>query len=138
MKEIMRRNATVFSAIGGLLLIFILYTFLGTVDVVFMKGDLQVARMDNVNFVSCHKLDEVDFITGEDLTYTYESGEEVKTYNADFAFRMEVAKTVALNLISPAVQKSANFVVSIIPNLAKPLSKLTNMKPIDPIVLTAQ
>ena len=138
MKEIMRRNATVFSALGGLLLIFVLYTIFGTVDVVFMKGDLEVARMDNVNFVSKLQLDEEDFITGADLTYTYESGEEVKTYKADFEFRTEVSKTVTHNLVAPAVQKIANFVVSIIPDLEKPLSKLTNMEIIDPIVLTAQ
>ena len=138
MKEIMRRNATVFSALGGLLLIFVLYTAFGTVDVVFMKGDLEVARMDNVNFVSKLQLNEEDFLTGADLTYTYESGEEVKTYKADFEFRTEVSKTVTHNLVAPAVQKIAGFVVSIIPDLEKPLSKLTNMEIIDPIVLTAQ
>lgn len=98
MKSILRRNATIGSAILALLLIFVIYTLLGTVDLVFMKGDFQVARIDNARAISDISIDSDDIITGEELEFTY--GDDNKIYEADISFRIEIAKTVVLNLLN--------------------------------------
>lgn len=52
MKEIARRNAGLFAALLGIIIVLLVYTLLGTVDLVFMKGNLQVARMEDVRVIS--------------------------------------------------------------------------------------
>ena len=97
MKEITRRNAGLFAALLGIVLVLLVYTLLGTVDLVFMKGDFQVARMEDVRVISDLKLDVQDVITGEELEYSYGEG---KTYAADMTLRVEIAKTLIGNLFT--------------------------------------
>lgn len=97
MKEITRRNAGLFAALLGIILVLLVYTLLGTVDLVFMKGDFQVARMEDVRVISNLQLDTQDVITGEELEYTYGEG---KTYAADMTLRVEIAKTLIVNLFT--------------------------------------
>lgn len=98
MKEINRRNAGLFAALLGIIVVLLVYTLLGTVDLVFMKGDLQVARMENVRVISDLQLDVEDVITGEELEYTY--GENGKLYAPDMNLRIEIAKTLVVNLFT--------------------------------------
>lgn len=98
MKDIVRRNAGIVSAVLALVLVLAVYTLLGSVDLVFMKGDFQVARMDDVKVWSDLTLDAEDVITGEELEYTY--GEDNKDFNGDFNFRLEIAKTLIVNLFT--------------------------------------
>ena len=97
MKEITRRNAGLFAALLGIILVLLVYTLLGTVDLVVMKGDFQVARMEDVRVISDLQLDTQDVITGEELEYTYGEG---KTYAADMTLRVEIAKTLIVNLFT--------------------------------------
>lgn len=98
MKDIVRRNAGIISAILAIVLVLVIYALLGTVDLVFMKGDFQVARMENVRVFSDIELDVEDVVTGEELEYTY--GDNEKLYEADLNFRIEIAKTLLLNLFT--------------------------------------
>ena len=68
MKDIIRRNAGFGAVLLGLLLVFVMYILCGTVDLVFMKGDLEVAHMDNVNVFSSLELNPEDVFNGEELT----------------------------------------------------------------------
>ena len=97
MKEINRRNAGLFAALLGIIVVLLVYTLLGTVDLVFMKGDLQVARMEDVRVISDLQLDAEDVLTGEELEFTYGEG---KTYAADMNLRFEIAKTLVVNLFT--------------------------------------
>ncbi len=97
MKEIARRNAGLFAALLGIIIVLLVYTLLGTVDLVFMKGDLQVARMEDVRVISDLQLDAEDILTGEELEFTYGEG---KTYAADMNLRFEIAKTLVVNLFT--------------------------------------
>lgn len=97
MKEIARRNAGLFAALLGIIIVLLVYTLLGTVDLVFMKGDLQVARMEDVRVISDLQLDAEDVLTGEELEFTYGEG---KTYAADMNLRFEIAKTLVVNLFT--------------------------------------
>ena len=97
MRDIVRRNAGIISVLLALVLLLVVYTLLATVDLVFMKGDFQVARMENVRVVSDLTHDAEDVITGEELEYTYGDG---KTFGGDFNFRIEIAKTLIVNLFT--------------------------------------
>lgn len=97
MKEIARRNAGLLAALLGIIIVLLVYTLLGTVDLVFMKGDLQVARMEDVRVISDLQLDAEDVLTGEELEFTYGEG---KTYAADMNLRFEIAKTLVVNLFT--------------------------------------
>ena len=97
MKEIARRNAGLLAALLGIIIVLLVYTLLGTVDLVFMKGDLQVARMEDVRVISDLQLDAEDVLTGEELEFTYGEGE---TYAADMNLRFEIAKTLVVNLFT--------------------------------------
>ena len=97
MKEINRRNAGLLAALLGIIVVLLVYTLLGTVDLVFMRGDLQVARMEDVRVISDLQLDAEDVLTGEELEFTYGEG---KTYAADMNLRFEIAKTLVVNLFT--------------------------------------
>ena len=97
MKEIARRNEGLLAALLGIIIVLLVYTLLGTVDLVFMKGDLQVARMEDVRVISDLQLDAEDVLTGEELEFTYGEG---KTYAADMNLRFEIAKTLVVNLFT--------------------------------------
>ena len=97
MRDIVRRNAGIISVLLALVLLLVVYTLLATVDLVFMKGDFQVARMEDVRVFSDLTLNAEDVITGEELEYTYGDG---KTFEGDFSFRIEMAKTLIVNLFT--------------------------------------
>ena len=97
MKEIARRNEGLLAALLGIIIVLLVYTLLGTVDLVFMTGDLQVARMEDVRVISDLQLDAEDVLTGEELEFTYGEG---KTYAADMNLRFEIAKTLVVNLFT--------------------------------------
>ena len=109
MKDIIHRNAGIGSVLLALILVLAIYTLLGTVDLVFMKGDFQVARMEDVRVFSDLELDVEDVITGEELEYTY--GEGAKDFNGDFNFRIEIAKTLVVNLFTFKWDATDNVIV---------------------------
>ena len=109
MKDIARRNAGIGSVILALILILAIYTLLGTVDLVFMKGDFQVARMEDVGVFSDLELNAEDVITGEELDYTY--GEDAKEFSGDFSFRLEIAKTLIVNLFTFNWDEADNTII---------------------------
>ncbi len=109
MKDLVRRNAGIGSFLLALILVLVIYTLLGTVDLVFMKGDFQVARMEDVRVFSNLELDAEDVITGEELEYTY--GEDAKPFESDFSFRLEIAKTLIVNLFTFKWEATDNTIV---------------------------
>ena len=96
MIEIMRRNAGLISAIVALVLIFAVYCALSTVDLVFMQGDKEVHRMDDVGMFSSLVVSEED----TPLEFTYTSGDATKDFGDNFEFRFEIAKTIFLNFVT--------------------------------------
>ncbi|MBQ8414724.1 MAG: hypothetical protein IJX58_05740 [Clostridia bacterium] len=109
MKNLAFRSAGIGSVILALILLVVIYTLLGTVDLVFMKGDFQVARMEDVRVISDLELSAEDVITGEELEYTY--GEDNKDFNGDFNFRFEIAKTLIINLFTFKWEATDNTIV---------------------------
>ena len=79
-----------FDIIAALLIILIVYTLLGTVDLVFMHEGRQISRMDNVNMLS-----EITLPEG-DLTYTV--GEETGSFETVEDLKGQIAVTLLTNL----------------------------------------
>lgn len=90
MKQQLPVNAGVLSVIAALLIILIVYTLLGTVDLVFMHEGRQISRMDNVNMLS-----EITLPEG-DLTYTV--GEETGSFETVEELKGQIAVTLLSNL----------------------------------------
>jgi hypothetical protein len=90
MKQQLPVNAGVLSVIAALLIILIVYTLLGTVDLVFMHEGRQISRMDNVNMLS-----EITLPEG-DLTYTV--GEETGSFETVEDLKGKIAVTLLTNL----------------------------------------
>ena len=90
MKQQLPVNAGVLSVIAALLIILIVYTLLGTVDLVFMHEGRQISRMDNVNLLS-----EITLPEG-DLTYTV--GEETGSFETVEELKGQIAVTLLSNL----------------------------------------
>lgn len=97
MKDIMHRNTGLISAVLALVLLLLIYTVCGTVDVVFMQGEREVHRMEDVRVFSNLEVSEDELA---DMDFTYTSGEETKTFGDNFEFRFEIAKTVLLNFVT--------------------------------------
>ena len=100
MKDIMHRNTGLISALAAFILILVIYTMLGTVDVVFMQGEVELHRMEDVSAISSLELSDEDIEGVQDMSFTYTSGETTKTFGDNFEFRFEIAKTVLLNFIT--------------------------------------
>lgn len=98
MKDIGPRRATVVSTIAAILAIVFVYALFGTVDLVFMKGENEVCYMEDVRIFSDLELQPEDIKGGQMMDFTY--GENRKDYNADFEFRVEIAKTLIVNLFT--------------------------------------
>ncbi len=98
MTEIMRRNAGLISAALALVLIFAIYCALGTVDLVFMQGEKEIHRMEDVRMFSGLDISEDDM--DADLEFTYTSGDATKDFGDNFEFRFEIAKTIFLNFVT--------------------------------------
>ena len=98
MKEKMCRNAGLISAVFALLLIFAIYTAFGTIDLVFMKDNNEIYRMNDVNVFS--SLEISDEAIPDDSSFTYISGNMLKDFGDNVEFRIEIAKTVFLNFIT--------------------------------------
>ena len=72
----------------------------GTVDLVFIKDQHEIYRMEDVGIFSNLDID-VEKVEGQqDLEYTYISGGEKKDFENSFGFRIEIAKTVLVNLVT--------------------------------------
>ena len=92
MKQNTPRSAGVISIILAIILLLAIYTVLGTVDVVFMKGCKQTVVYEDVNVFS-----ELHLPEGE-LSYTVDG--EVKTIENATDLRVEIGKTVLVNFLS--------------------------------------
>ena len=100
MKGVMFHRAGLISAIVALVLIVVLYTTLGTVDLVFMQGEEELHRMEDVSVISSLEVTEEEIPGVDEMSFTYTSGDATKTFNDGFEFRFEIAKTVLLNFIT--------------------------------------
>lgn len=106
MKDIKFRNAGILLAIVGIVLVVAMYLMLGSVDLVYTNGDREVYRQEGVRVIS--KIEDPmdnmaeEFITGDDMKFTYTSGNKTETFNPDDPdnIKVEIAKTLAKNLFS--------------------------------------
>ena len=92
MKQQLPVNAGVLSVIAALLIILIVYTLLGTVDLVFMHEGRQISRMDNVNMLT-----EITLPEGN-LTYTV--GDETEAFETVDDLKAQIGVTLIGNLFS--------------------------------------
>lgn len=104
MREISPRNAGIFSAALALVLILCIYLLLGTVDVIFLNNGKQVYRIDDVSVCSPITVPETDDV----YVYNTDSGEKVFADNFDF--RLEICKTVLINLVTFKWQELDNVI----------------------------
>lgn len=89
------RNASIISAILALVAIVLIYSIIGTVDLVFKSGENEIYRIDDTNVFT-------DLATPgmEGWTFAYDLGEGEKTFSDSPEFRFEIAKTVLMNLVT--------------------------------------
>lgn len=111
MKDIMHRNTGLISAILALVLILTVYIMFGTVDVVFMQGDEELHRMDDINVMSDLDVSDEDISGFENMKFTYTSGNSTKIFDDNFDFRLEICKTVILNFITFKWQPDNNVII---------------------------
>ena len=118
MKDIGYKKAGVLIAIVSLVMVLGLYAVLGTVDLVYTNGDREIYRQEGVRIISTiedpmEKMDE-EFITGEDMKFTFTSGKKTKTFDpADpKELKTEIVKTLVVNLVT-FDWKEANYVITI-------------------------
>ncbi|MBO7195817.1 MAG: hypothetical protein J6V80_00600 [Clostridia bacterium] len=114
MIDIERSKATLLSALIAILVIILVYTLFTPVDLVFMNGEDEVAYKANVMIFSDLELDAEDIKCDnctEGKGYTYTSGGQQKDFNADFGFRLEIAKTTLTNFFTFNWTDDANVIV---------------------------
>lgn len=106
MKDIKYRKTGVITAIVGIVLVAVIYLMLGTVDLVYTNGEREVYRQEGVRVISqiedpMENMSE-EFITGDDMKFTYTSGKKTETFNPDEpgSIKGEIVKKLATNLIS--------------------------------------
>ena len=118
MKDIMYKKAGIGLAILGLVLIVLIYTLLGSVDLVYVVGEREAYRQENARVVT--KIDDPvecmseEFLPeGGSVSFTYKSGDETKTLNTEkpFEIKMEIAKTIVKNLFT-FQWKEQNYVIN--------------------------
>ena len=106
MKDIKYRNTGILVGIAGIVLVAVMYLMLGTVDLVYTNGEREVYRQENVRVIS--KIEDPmenmseEFITGDDMKFTYTSGNKTETFNPDEPgnIKGEIVKTLATSLVS--------------------------------------
>ena len=118
MKDIMYKKAGIGLAILGLVLIVLIYTLLGSVDLVYVVGEREAYRQENARVVT--KIDdpvecmsEEFLLEGGSVSFTYKSGDDTKTLNTEkpFEIKMEIAKTIVKNLFT-FQWKEQNYVIN--------------------------
>lgn len=97
------RNASIVSAALAIILCLTIYLLFATVDVVFMKNDYEVYRLNNVSVIS-------DLTLPEEFEATYVYGEENLEFNDELGFRLEIGKTLLVNLFSFKWEESDNLI----------------------------
>lgn len=98
MKDMMRLKAGIISGVIAIVLVLCFYAVLGTVDLVFMKGNNEVARLKDVSVLSDVELTRWDIKNYEELEFTY--GEDKKDFADNFDLKVEIGKTVLMNFLT--------------------------------------
>ena len=110
-------TAWVLSAALGLAMVVFLCATLTKVDIVFMKGDVELGRQENVCAFSKIEAPEdilpAGFLAeGEEIAFTYTDGEEKVDFDhSSFDFKVYIAKTVINNIISFSFDSESNIIV---------------------------
>ena len=100
MKNQIHRSAGSISAVIAVVIILAIYVMVTTVDLVFIKDDHQIYCMEDVGVFSDVTVDPAEVEGGQDLEYTYVSGDMVKDFENSTDFKIEIAKTIFLNLVT--------------------------------------
>ena len=107
MKDIMYKKASVIGAVLSIVLLIVIYARLGTVDLVYVNGDREIYRQENVRVISkiddpVENMSEEFLAEGETMSFTYLSGNEKKTLDVEKPgdLKVEILKTLVLNLFS--------------------------------------
>lgn len=107
MKDIMYKKASVIGAVLSIVLLIVIYALLGTVELVYVNGDREVYRQENVRVISkiddpVENMSEEFLAEGETMSFTYLSGNEKKTLDVEKPgdLKVEILKTLVLNLFS--------------------------------------
>ena len=111
MNKSIYRSAGIISAILAVVIILAIYIMLATVDLVFIKDNHEIYRMEDVGVFSDLTVDPANVEGGLDLEYTYKSGEEIKDFEDSSAVKVEIAKTVLINLITFKWEPHNNVIV---------------------------
>lgn len=109
MKDINRRNAGILAALFAIVIVVFVYALLGKVDLVFMKGNNEVARIDDVCSLSDISISAEDIKGGEELSFTY--GVDARDYDGGLGCRFEIAKTVVVNFFTFKWQEDDQVVI---------------------------
>lgn len=91
-------RATIISGILGLVLILAVYIMLTSVNLVFMKDNEEIYRMEDVGIFSNLDVESED--VGGDYDFTYDTGKKTKDFENSLGFRFEIGKTILLNLVT--------------------------------------
>ena len=103
MKDKLPGNAGILSAIAAVLIIVVIYTMLGTVDLVYMQGNKEISRQENVSVFSDIELPEGEF--------SYSVNGETKELEDINTLKTDIGITVITNLFSFKWQKMDNIIV---------------------------
>lgn len=107
MKDIMFRRAGIISSIIFLVIIVLIYGLFSPVDLIYERGEREAFRQEGVNLLTeiedpRDNLTEGVFNEGEEVVFTYVSGDKTKTFDPENPdeLKLEIAKKVIINLFT--------------------------------------
>ena len=106
MKLIPARNTGIVSLIFAVIILLIIYTLVGTVDLVFREDGREVYRIEDANVFADLTIPDED---GASFYYSTDLGE--KMFSDSIEFRIEIAKTVFTKLINFEWEEMDSYIV---------------------------
>ena len=92
MKSKIPRSAGIISVIVAAVILVLVYSLLGTVDLVYMQDNREIYRQKDVNVLSDIEIPEGDFV--------YTSGDETKPIQDENELKKDICITVLTNLVT--------------------------------------
>lgn len=106
MKLIPARNTGIASLILAVVILLVIYTLTGTVDLVFRKDGREVHRIEDASVFA-----DLSIPDGESKSFYYSTELGEKQFSDSVEFRIEIAKTVLTKLINFEWEEMDSYII---------------------------
>lgn len=97
------RNAGLISVIAAAVVLILVYTLLGTVDLVYVDGNREIYRQKDASVISDYEIPEGDFV--------YTSGDETKELGDGSDLKVDIGIKVLMNLVTFKWNETDNVII---------------------------